>query len=73
VLAAAEALAVPPARCVLIGDTGGDVEAALAADAQAVLVPTTRTLPAEIHHARAHARVAETLSDAVSLVLRECR
>jgi histidinol-phosphate phosphatase family protein len=73
VLAAAEALAVPPARCVIIGDTGGDVQAALAADAKAVLVPTGRTLPGEIHHARAHAQVAETLEDAVSLVLRECR
>jgi len=73
VLAAAEALAVPPTRCVMIGDTGGDVQAALAADAKAVLVPTGRTLPAEIHHARAHAKVAETLDDAVSLVLRECQ
>ncbi|OBG29624.1 HAD-IIIA family hydrolase [Mycobacterium sp. 852002-51057_SCH5723018] len=73
VLAAAEALAVPPTRCVMIGDTGGDVQAALAADAKAVLVPTGRTLPGEIHHARAHARVAETLEDAVALVLRECQ
>lgn len=73
VLAAAEALAVPPARCVLIGDTGGDVEAALAADAKAVLVPTTRTLPAEIRDARARAQVAQSLSEAVSLVLRECQ
>ncbi|ORW91600.1 HAD family hydrolase [Mycobacterium sp. IEC1808] len=73
VLAAAEALGVPPERCVLIGDTGGDVRAALAADAAAVLVPTARTLPAEIQHARAHARVAETLCHAASLVLRECR
>ncbi|MDD4866732.1 MAG: HAD-IIIA family hydrolase, partial [Mycobacterium sp.] len=73
VLAAAEALAVPPTRCVIIGDTGGDVEAALAADARAVLVPTSRTLPAEVDWARAHAQVAATLDDAVSLVLRECR
>ncbi|WP_156688593.1 HAD-IIIA family hydrolase [Mycobacterium sp. Marseille-P9652] len=73
VLAAAEALAVPPQRCVMIGDTGGDVRAALAADAQAVLVPTGRTLPDEVDHARAHARVAGTLDDAVTLVLRECR
>lgn len=73
VFAAAEALAVPPNRCVLIGDTGGDVEAALAAKAMAVLVPTSRTLPVEIHRARATARVAATLEDAVSMVLRECR
>lgn len=73
VLAAAEALGIPPTRVVMIGDTGGDVQAALAADAKAVLVPTGRTLPVEVHHARAHARVAETIEDAVSLVLRECR
>ena len=73
VLAAAEALAVPPSRCVMIGDTGGDVEAALAADADAVLVPTARTLPDEIDRAQARARVAATLDEAASLVLRECR
>jgi histidinol-phosphate phosphatase family protein len=73
VLAAAEALAVPPQRCVMIGDTGGDVQAALAAGAGAVLVPTGRTLPAEVDQARSHARVAATLDDAASLVLRECR
>lgn len=73
VLAAAEALAVPPQRCVMIGDIGGDVQAALSAGATAVLVPTRRTLRAEVEHARAHARVAASLDDAVSLVLRECR
>jgi histidinol-phosphate phosphatase family protein len=73
VLAAAEELAVPPSRCVLIGDTGGDVQAALAAQARAVLVPTARTLPDEVAHARVFARVAPTLDEAVSLVLRECR
>ncbi|KZS62814.1 HAD-IIIA family hydrolase [Mycobacterium ostraviense] len=73
VLAAAQALAVPPSRCVMIGDAGGDVEAALAADADAVLVPTARTLPDEIDRAHARARVAATLDEAASLVLRECR
>ncbi|PBJ31569.1 HAD hydrolase-like protein, partial [Mycobacterium avium] len=73
ILAAAEALGVPPRRCVMIGDTGADVRAALAAGAAAVLVPTDRTLPAEVEHARAHARVSATLNDAVSLVLSECR
>ncbi|OBG61770.1 HAD-IIIA family hydrolase [Mycobacterium sp. E3339] len=73
VLAAAEALGVSPQRCVLIGDIGSDVRAALSAGADAVLVPTARTRPAEVDHARAHARVAATLDDAVSLVLRECR
>ncbi|MCW2685602.1 MAG: transferase, partial [Mycobacterium sp.] len=72
VLAAADALGVDAARCVLIGDTGGDVDAALAARAGAVLVPTDRTLRHEIDDARARARVADTLEDAVSLVLRDC-
>jgi histidinol-phosphate phosphatase family protein len=71
--AAAAALGVDTARCVMIGDTGGDVNAALSARAQAVLVPTERTLPHEIVHARSRARVAATLDEAVSLVLKDCR
>jgi phosphoglycolate phosphatase-like HAD superfamily hydrolase len=73
VAAAAEALGVDASRCVMIGDTGGDVEAALAARAKAVLVPTDRTLCHEISDAREKAYVASTLNDAVSLVLRQCR
>ena len=73
VLAAASALGVPPNRCVMIGDTGGDVNAALAANARAVLVPTPRTRVDEIADARVRAEVAATLSDAVALVLREAR
>ncbi|OBK73275.1 HAD-IIIA family hydrolase [Mycobacterium sp. 1274761.0] len=73
VLAAAEALGVDPSRCVLIGDTGGDVTAALTAGADAVLVPTHRTLEHEISEARARARVAADLNSAVSMVLQECR
>jgi beta-phosphoglucomutase-like phosphatase (HAD superfamily) len=73
VLAAANALGVPPHRCVMIGDTGGDVNAALAADARAVLVPTPRTRVGEIADARMRAQVAATLSDAVAMVLREAR
>jgi histidinol-phosphate phosphatase family protein len=73
VQAAAQALGVDPARCVMIGDTGGDVNAALSARADAVLVPTKRTLPQEVTEARERARVAETLTDAVEMVLRECR
>jgi histidinol-phosphate phosphatase family protein len=73
VLAAANAMGVPPDRCVVIGDTGGDVNAALAANAGAVLVPTTRTRAAEVAHARMHARVAATLTDAVAIVLRASR
>ncbi|MDT5068539.1 MAG: hypothetical protein QOK02_4694 [Mycobacterium sp.] len=73
VLAAATALGVPPERCVMIGDTGGDVAAALAANARAVLVPTPRTQGAEIAEARARARVATSLTDAVAMVLEESR
>lgn len=71
--AAAEALGVDPARCVMIGDTGGDVNAALNARADAVLVPTKRTLPQEVTEARRRARVAATLTDAVEMVLRDAR
>jgi histidinol-phosphate phosphatase family protein len=71
--AAAEALGVDPTRCVMIGDTGGDVEAALSARADVVLVPTGRTRRQEISDARVRARVAATLEDAVSLVLKDCR
>ncbi|MEH3139755.1 MAG: HAD-IIIA family hydrolase [Mycobacterium kyogaense] len=75
VLAAAAALGVPPRRCVMIGDTGGDVGAALAAGARAILVPTGRTLVAEISAARTDPRaaVAPTLAAAVELVLGETR
>lgn len=70
---AAAALGLPPSRCVMIGDTGGDVEAALAAGADAILVPTVRTLAHEIGEARVKARVATTLDEAVSMVIGECR
>jgi histidinol-phosphate phosphatase family protein len=73
VLAAATALGVPPERCVMIGDTGGDVDAALSANARAVLVPTPRTRGVEIAHAKERAHVAATLTDAVTIVLRETR
>lgn len=73
VLDAAAALGVDPSRCVMIGDTGGDVGAALAAQAQAVLVPTARTLPHEVAEARSRAKVAPDLATAIAMVLRECR
>jgi D-glycero-D-manno-heptose 1,7-bisphosphate phosphatase len=65
VLQAAAELAVRPEECVVIGDIGSDVEAALAAGARAVLVPTPVTRPEEVAHARRVAAVASTLSDAV--------
>ncbi|MBF6327800.1 D-glycero-alpha-D-manno-heptose-1,7-bisphosphate 7-phosphatase [Nocardia transvalensis] len=69
VTAAARRLGVAPAHCVMIGDIGSDVQAALAAGARAVLVPTDKTRPAEIAHARAVARVAPDLATAVDLAL----
>jgi histidinol-phosphate phosphatase family protein len=69
VIAAAGALGVDTRRCVLIGDTGGDVAAAQAANAEAILVPTNRTRREEIAEARCGARVAGSLDVAVSLVL----
>ncbi|WP_010472573.1 MULTISPECIES: D-glycero-alpha-D-manno-heptose-1,7-bisphosphate 7-phosphatase [Streptomyces] len=48
VLEAARRLGVPAGRCVVVGDIGADVEAARAAGARGVLVPTARTLPAEV-------------------------
>ena len=66
VLRAAQALGVAPARCVVVGDIGSDVEAARAAGARAVLVPTARTLPEEV---AAAGTVAPDLHTAVDLVL----
>jgi histidinol-phosphate phosphatase family protein len=66
VLAAAERLGVDPERCAVVGDIGADVEAARAAGARAVLVPTPRTLPEEV--AVAPERAAD-LEEAVDLLL----
>lgn len=59
-------LGVLPERCVLIGDTKGDVGAAEAAGAVGVLVPNGVTLPEEVEQA---AHVAPDLLAAVDLVL----
>ncbi|MBW3574343.1 MAG: HAD family hydrolase [Actinobacteria bacterium] len=66
VLAAAASLGVPPAACVVIGDIGADVEAAKAAGARGVLVPTRVTRPSEVAAADV---VAPDLARAVELVL----
>ncbi|MEU9845188.1 HAD-IIIA family hydrolase [Actinomadura sp. NPDC048032] len=63
---AAERLGVPPSACAVIGDIGGDVEAAAAAGARGILVPTGRTLRTEIARAP---ETAPTLDAAVDLVL----
>ena len=60
------ALGVEPARCLVIGDIGADVEAAQAAGACGVLVPTSATRSSEVHSAE---HVAPTLTAAVDDVL----
>ncbi|TKG71561.1 HAD-IIIA family hydrolase [Prauserella endophytica] len=69
VLRAAEALGVDVSRCVVVGDIGADVEAATAAGAKGILVPTPRTLPGEVEHARREAAVAPDLTSAVRLAM----
>jgi histidinol-phosphate phosphatase family protein len=59
---AAAALGVDPARCAVVGDIGSDVEAALAAGARPVLVPTAVTRPEEV------AAAPETAPDLVAAV-----
>ena len=59
-------LGVDPARCVVIGDVGSDVEAAAAAGAVGILVPTPVTRKSEV---AAAPRRAATLADAVDAVL----
>ena len=66
VLAAAAALGVDPAECVVIGDIGADVEAAQAAGSRAILVPTPATRAEEV---AAAPEVADTLEDAVDLLV----
>jgi histidinol-phosphate phosphatase family protein len=70
VLRAARELGVEPGRCALIGDIGADVEAARAAGARGVLVPTPATLP---HEVQAAPEVAADLVGAVELLLEEAR
>jgi histidinol-phosphate phosphatase family protein len=64
--AAAGALGVEPADCVVIGDIGADVEAARAAGARSVLVPTAATRVEEVAAAPV---VASDLLAAVDLLL----
>jgi histidinol-phosphate phosphatase family protein len=59
-------LGLRPDRCVLIGDIGSDVEAARAAGAHGVLVPTAETRVDEIVSAE---RVARDLVEATDAVL----
>ena len=59
-------LGVEPARCVVIGDIGADVDAAAAAGAVGIMVPTPVTRKSEV---AAAARTAPTLRGAVDAVL----
>ena len=70
VVAAAAALGVRPEDCVLIGDTGADVDAARAAGARAVLVPNAVTRADEVARAP---EVAADLAAAVARVLGDRR
>lgn len=67
VYAAAAALGIPAAELAVIGDIGADVEAAAAAGARSVLVPTRTTSAEEIASAPS---TAGTLAEAVDLLFR---
>ncbi|WP_231928895.1 HAD-IIIA family hydrolase [Micromonospora echinaurantiaca] len=66
VWAAARELGTTPARCVVVGDIGRDISAALAAGASGILVPTPVTRPEEV---AAAPQVAVDLPAAVELIL----
>jgi HAD superfamily hydrolase (TIGR01662 family) len=66
VTAACAELGVDVARCVVVGDVGADVEAATAAGAVGILVPTPVTRRSEV---AAAGRRADTLAAAVDDVL----
>ena len=70
VVRAAAALGVQAGDCAVVGDIGSDVDAARAAGARAVLVPTSKTRAAEI---KAAPEVAADLEEAVDLLLGERR
>ena len=69
VLAGAAALGVAARDCVVVGDIGADVGAALAAGAQAVLVPTPVTRGEEVAYAATVGAVADDLAGAVEVAL----
>jgi histidinol-phosphate phosphatase family protein len=66
VRAAAAQLGVPPEHCAVIGDIGSDVDAALAAGARSVLVPTPITRREEVDAAPV---VAPDITTATDLLL----
>ncbi|MEV1178432.1 HAD-IIIA family hydrolase [Nonomuraea sp. NPDC049784] len=66
VIRAAAILDVSPRDCVVVGDIGRDMDAARAAGARGILVPTKQTRREEIEQA---AEVADDLTDVVERVL----
>jgi histidinol-phosphate phosphatase family protein len=68
VLRAAGRLGVEPERCAVVGDIGADVEAARAAGARGVLVPTPRTRPEEVEAAE---ETAPDIATAVAMLLND--
>jgi histidinol-phosphate phosphatase family protein len=70
IVRAAERLGVRPDDCALIGDIGADVDAARAAGARAVLVPTATTRAEEV---AAAPEVAPDLTAALDLLLEGAR
>ena len=67
IVEAAQRFGIPPDRCVVVGDIGSDVEAAKAAGAQSVLVPTPITRREEIENAPV---VAENILCAVRAIVK---
>jgi D-glycero-D-manno-heptose 1,7-bisphosphate phosphatase len=65
VLGAATALGLRPEDCVVVGDIGTDMDAARAAGARGILVPTPRTRPEEIFAAPAVALHLDRAVDAI--------
>jgi len=68
IVSAARELGLSPAEVAMVGDIGADVEAAAAAGARGVLVPTARTRSAEV---RAAEVVAPDVVAAVALLLED--
>lgn len=66
VVAAARRLGVAPSECVIVGDTGADVAAGVAAGTGAILVPNPVTRREEVETAPV---VAHDLTEAVDLIL----
>ncbi len=68
IVAASQRFGIPTERCVVVGDIGADVEAAQAAGALSVLVPTTVTRREEIDAAPI---VANDILDAVRRIVKD--